>query len=150
MTEAISWKERAERMAASLKRAREATREAAAQFETDVFTIGAGVGAGAARGYFVGKGKTYSIGKTAKVSPEVVLAIPLKGFAYASGTARGAAAMHGAGNGILSFIGGLRAMEHMQKKEQTSSNANGSSTGGPRSTARADALRETLASRKAA
>lgn len=144
----MSWKERAERMAASLKRAREATREAAEQFETDVFTVGGAAAAGAARGYFTGKGKAYSIGKTAKVSPELVLAIPLKGFAYASGRARGAAAMHGAGNGLLSFIAGLRSMEHMQKKEQGASN--GASANGPRSTSRLDALRDVLAQRQAA
>lgn len=150
MADTTSWKDRAERLAATVRRYRDTASMAAAQFETDALTVGAGVLAGGMRGYFVGKGKTYAIGKTAKLSPELVAALPLKAFAYAGGRGPGVQVMHAGANGLLSFIGGFRAMEHMQKREQDAAkNDNGAKVAGGGGT-RLDFLRQELDRRAAA
>lgn len=113
-----TWQERAERIASRLKTVREAAAATVTQFVTDAETIGSGSAAGGIRGHFEGKydkegkGQVYAIGKTAKLSPELLVGGAFKVLAYSGMGGKGTEHLHAIGNGPLTFLGGIKAHAH--------------------------------------
>ncbi len=111
-----NWKDKFERGQKMLKRARDAAAETVFQARTDAEILGAAALAGAMRGHYIGAGKTYSIGKTAKISPELVIGLPLKLLAYTGVGGKASEDLHALGIGPLAYLAGKRSEEHMAEK----------------------------------
>lgn len=111
-----SWKEKFERGQRTLKKARDAATQTVYQARTDAEILGAAALAGVVRGHYAGAGKKYEIGKTAKISPELVVALPLKLLAYTGIGGKATEDLHAIGIGPLAYLAGKRAEEHMVEK----------------------------------
>ena len=151
-----SWMKKYDSAKRQITKARNAAEATVFHVRRDAEAIGSAAAFGAVRGHYEGAGKNYYIGKTAKISPELALAVPMKLLAYTGVGGSASDDLHAISIGPLAYLAGMRAREHMiekakEDKTKKSGDTTGASHGNPALlAARQNAIRAELRRRATA